>query len=325
MAYPFTQGALQRVTVLMMIAAGLTGPGQVWGQVYEEDFDETLDEFQFLEKEDETYLPNTGKVSFEAGVDFTNAYFFRGAVQEDQGFIGQPWAEMKIDLYDGSGVLTDFTLTFGIWNSIQDRATGHNRQNSLGSWYESDLYFTFGIGLGEAWGLGVTYIAYSSPNDAFRTIHEVMFKIAFNDHASWEAAGVKAPGFTGFQPTLTFAIEAENTAFGTDQGSYFEIGVNPGFTTFAEFGGKPVSLSFPMALGISLDNYYNDGTGDDNFGFIDAGIVATWPISFISPDYGAWEVAAGIHFLFLTSGNLEAANSGEDFELIGTFGFSMAY
>ena len=324
MVNPLNQGVLRNLVVLSMAALGLILPTNVAGQILTEEFEETVtSDLDWLEEED-PYQPNVGLVSFGAGIDFTNAYFFRGALQEDQGFIAQPWAEMTFDLYDGSGTVNDVTLSLGIWNSIQDNVTGTRRQQGLQEWYESDLYFTLSFGIAENWGLGLSYIAYTSPNDAFATIHEVMIAITYDDSLFWKGAGVNAPGFNGLQPSLTFAVEIESTAFGTDEGSILEIGIEPGFTTFAEIGGEAVNLSFPMTLGISLDNYYNDGTGDDTFGYFNAGMVATWPISFIAPDYGAWELAAGVNFLFLSS-NLEAANNGDDFEIIGTLGVSMGY
>lgn len=45
--------------------------------------------------------PNTGKLSFSAGVDFTTQYFFRGILQENQDFIAQPFGEITATLYEG--------------------------------------------------------------------------------------------------------------------------------------------------------------------------------------------------------------------------------
>jgi hypothetical protein len=38
--------------------------------------------------------PNTGKFSISGGVDITTAYFFRGILQERDGFIIQPYGEL---------------------------------------------------------------------------------------------------------------------------------------------------------------------------------------------------------------------------------------
>ncbi len=331
----FSQGVQKKyLSIVAWSTVTLAVTGFVSGQdviydgesqfVQDEEFDQSgIDELDFLDEE-EPYHPNVGKIEFGGGVDFTNAYFFRGVLQEDQGFIAQPWAEATFDLYDGGGLINDLTLTLGIWNSIHDENTGHRRAQSLHAWYESDLYFTFSLGLGDNVGIGVTYVTYTSPNDAFATIHEIMFGIQFDDRAMWENTAVQAPGFIGLQPSLTFAIETENTAFGSDEGSYLEFAIEPGFTTFAEFGGNPVTLTFPMKVGISLDNYYKNPPKNDTFGFFDIGVVGSWPLSFVAPDYGAWDFAAGVHFLFL-SDVLETANNGDDFEIIATVSVSMGY
>ena len=58
---------------------------------------------------------NTGKISFSAGIDFTNAYFFRGLKQENEGFISQPYAELSASLFDAPDAqgLTAVSFTIG--------------------------------------------------------------------------------------------------------------------------------------------------------------------------------------------------------------------
>ena len=43
--------------------------------------------------------PNSGKLSLTAGADITTAYFFRGILQERNGFIMQPYAELNLNLH----------------------------------------------------------------------------------------------------------------------------------------------------------------------------------------------------------------------------------
>jgi len=42
--------------------------------------------------------PNKGLVSLSVGSDFTTAYFFRGILQERDGFIWQPYGEIGFSL-----------------------------------------------------------------------------------------------------------------------------------------------------------------------------------------------------------------------------------
>src|SRR5688572_4132182 len=83
------------------------------------------------------------------GIDFTNQYFFRGILQENQGIIAQPWFALGYDLYedDDGGVVRDVDLTFGLWNSLHDGPTG----STGGIWYESDFYTDVAVGVGEQW------------------------------------------------------------------------------------------------------------------------------------------------------------------------------
>ena len=276
--------------------------------------------------EDDPFQPNVGKITFSAGVDFTNAYFFRGILQEDQGIIAQPWAETTFDLYDGEGVLNDLTFTMGIWNSIQDNNIDDTAlDDSLDIWYESDLYLTVSAGIADNWGLGFTYVAYTSPASTFSTIHEIIVTLTYDDSLFWEERGYKAPGFSGLQPTISFGFELDGAADGQSTGIYFEFQIEPSFTSFIEFGGSPVSFSVPVTVGISLDDYYEDAQGEDHtFGFFDVGIVGAWPISFIPLDYGSWQLAAGGHVLFLAD-TTHGINNGDDIEIIGTISVSLGY
>ena len=250
--------------------------------------------------------PNTGNITLAAGVDFTTAYFFRGILQEDQGFIAQPWAEASFLLAPGRDRITDVSLTLGMWNSVHNTNTGHNRANDLGAWYETDFYFTLSAGVFEDWSVGLMWVAYTSPNDAFATIQEINVAVGYDDSAFWERMGVQAPGFSGLQPSVTLAFEVEDTAFGTDEGVYLQLGIEPTISTVIELDGNALMISFPMTLGLSLADYYEDNSGDDAFGFLDVGIVASIPIGIIPAEYGVWELAGGVH-LMLLGDSLETA------------------
>ncbi len=51
-------------------------------------------------------------LSFDAGIDFTTAYFFRGILQQDEGFIAQPYANAYYQINDSLKIWT------GVWNSF---------------------------------------------------------------------------------------------------------------------------------------------------------------------------------------------------------------
>jgi hypothetical protein len=258
---------------------------------------------------------NEGRISLSAGADFSNAYYFRGILQTNKSFVAQPYADVTFNLYEGENGLNSVGATLGFWNSFQSRNTVDVSDPT--AWYEVDLYGGFTFGLFDNWETGVTYTAYISPNNAFSTVQEISFSFSFDDS---ELLGAFA-----LAPSALLAVEVKGQADGgSNKGVYLQLGVEPGFTLI-ESENYPVSLSFPLTLGLSLSDYYQNSTGDDDtFGYFDLGVNLSVPLSFIPADYGSWEVFVKGDFLFLGD-NLEAVNDGDSFEAIGTIGISLAY
>lgn len=289
--------------------------------------------------------PNQGRLSFSAGIDFTTHYFFRGIFQEDQGLIAQPWAEVGVNLYEGDQGINSIDLTAGVWESFHDGPTGsgdsptrpEGASGDPESWYESDIYFGLGATVADVWSFGVTWTAYTGPNDRFNTIEDINFTIGFDDS---ELLGAFA-----LSPYVSFIFEVDdeadagNSAFmlaGSGQGTYMELGIEPSFNPIPNGALADVSISIPVTVGLSLDDYYEaDTTGpggvpdgiiddDESFGYLDVGVVLGVPLTFIPSDFGSWSLSTGVHLLFLGD-TTETFNGGEDFEAVGVFGISMEY
>lgn len=258
---------------------------------------------------------NKGRISLGAGVDFSHAYYFRGIRQTDESFVAQPYVDVTFNLYDGGEVLNSVDATVGIWNSFHSRNLGVVSDPS--AWYEADLYGGFTFGLFDKLETGVTYTAYTSPNSAFSTVQEISFSFGFDDS--------DLLGPFALSPSAVLAVEVRGQADGgAKKGVFLALGVEPGLTLI-ESERYPVSLSFPLTLGLSLSDYYEFGTGsDDTFGYFDLGVQLGVPLSFIPAAYGSWEAYARADFLFLGD-NLEAVNDGDSFQAIGTFGIALAY
>tara|TARA_Y100001933_G_scaffold265265_1_gene338785 strand:+ start:57130 stop:57951 length:822 start_codon:yes stop_codon:yes gene_type:complete len=251
--------------------------------------------------------PNTGAVSFGMGVDFTTAYFYRGILQENQGLIYQPWADATFQLND------KLSVYLGTWNSIQDNNAGSD-------WYESDFFVGANYAVSECLSLDVSYIWLNTPSAGGEFSQEVNIGLAYDDSALW------GDGFDGLQPSFLVGIETSGTSdgFGAgDKGVYYELGIAPSFTV-VDSATSPITLTIPVTVGLGSDYYQVSATDDDTFGFVDAGLDFSMPLSFVPAQFGSWEAAAGVHFLFLGD-NTEAINNGSDFEVIGTFGISMSY
>ena len=256
---------------------------------------------------------NSGKASFSTGTDFSHAYFFRGIVQERSGLIVQPYMDMTFSLFEGTEGLNSVTFTIGQWNSLHTGPSGNDGPAvNVGAWYESDFYAGFGFGI-DNWDFGLTYTAYLSPNDTFGTVKEVALSLAVDDSALL--------GDFTLSPHVLMAIEVSGQADGgAGEGVYLELGVEPGLS----LDGTPVSLSFPVTVGLSLTDYYEGTLGnDDAFGYVDLGLLANAAIP-VPETYGAWEFSGGIHLLSLGDA-LTSFNGGDGFQAVGTFGFSIGY
>ena len=256
---------------------------------------------------------NTGKTSFSAGADFSHAYYFRGIPQERSGAIAQPYIDMTFSLFEGDVALNSITFTIGQWNSLHTGPSGNGGDaENVASWYESDFYTGFGFGV-DNWDFGVAYTAYLSPNASFGTVKELALNMTVDDSALL--------GSLALSPHGLLAIELNGQADGgAGEGVYLELGVEPGLS----LNGTPVSVSFPVTLGMSLTDYYEKTPGNDAlFGYVDLGLVASVPLP-VPASYGAWEVSGGIHLLSLGD-TLKAFNDGDEFQAVGTFGFNIAY
>src|ERR1700755_373592 len=84
--------------------------------------------------------PNKGRLSLSVGSDFTTAYFFRGILQERDGFILEPYGGLRFNPYNADENSTDpvksFSLFAGSWNSIHSEKTLSDGSGP-GNWFES--------------------------------------------------------------------------------------------------------------------------------------------------------------------------------------------
>lgn len=250
---------------------------------------------------------NNGLLLFEAGADAVTTYMFRGIEQEDSGLIVQPWAQVTAPLGD-SGV----DLTLGTWSSIHSAGTGATGDPS--NWYETDLYASVAYNINDQFAVSAGFIGYYYPSGASQDVEEITFQLDYDDS--------EALGDYAFAPYAMLAIETRD-----DNGSediYLELG--GAFSAFfIESEDLPVELSFPVALGLSIDDYYTDNGGDNEFfGFFKVGVAASMPLDFIPADYGVWSASAGLD-LYLVNDDANLLDDGDDFEIVALVGVSMEY
>ena len=254
---------------------------------------------------------NTGQFEISAGAEVVSTYIFRGAEQQDSGLIIQPWAEIGTALGDSG-----FDLTLGTWSSLHSRgdAVGTNSgANSPSTVFETDLYVGVSYEL-DQWTLSGQFQGFYSPAGNFGSVEELNFTAQFDDSAFLEEWAVSPYVF------IAFEIRDENSS----EDIYLELG---GELTapFIDSESLPVELTFPFALGFSIDDFYTDaGGGNEAFGFLKLGAQVSMDLDMIPEDYGSWVGHAGIDLWFVND-DAGLLDSGDEFEPVLRAGVSLSY
>ena len=259
------------------------------------------------------------EIESSLGVSVTNQYFFRGIQQETEGLIVQPWIDFVFPLREGENA--SWSLNIGTWNSLHDGPTGSGG-SGMTMHYELDAYAGVGVDFAENWSSSLSYVILSSPNSAFNTVEELNFSFSFDDSGRF---GKGARSFSGFQPHVLVALEVSGQSDGgSGEGIYLELGIEPALG-LNDDGKHPVSLSFPVVAGLSVDDYYEDAMGsDDAFGFAQGGVAFSTVLNPASTQGGSWTLSGGAHVLLLGD-NLKAINGGSGTEVIVSLDIGFAF
>lgn len=244
-------------------------------------------------------------ITGDIGFDITNAYFFHGIRQEDQGFIIQPYADLYFKLYEGTGFLNSLSLELGIWNSFH---SNRGVASTTSNWYEFDFTAGLTATFAEKWSFGTAFKYYGSPGDYFDNAYALAFKLGYDDK--------DLLGAFSLQPFVLVEWELDGkSANGSDTGVYYEAGLTPSF----DLG--PVNIGVPLRVGFGSSDYY---AGDEAFGFASAGVVGTYVLASIPECLGEWSLSASATYLHLGEGT-DVSNDGDDNEWIFTGGLKVAF
>lgn len=235
-------------------------------------------------------------------VDLTSAYFFRGIMNERDGWIWQPWAELYYSAYSADdGFIRDVTFGAGVWNSIHSEHT--LAQDSPREFYETDWYPIVSIEFPQAVTLTAIYYFYTSANDAFDTVEELNFKLAWDDS--------EVLGRWALQPWINIAGEMHRTSFGDHEGEGVQMGIAPTLYEPAEGSAFPVTFTLPAELGLAMEDYYEEADGhEETFGYFSIGLAASMPLDCIPDGFGSWTVGASGKIFYL-SDTLQRVNRGD--------------
>jgi hypothetical protein len=267
--------------------------------------------------------PNPGALTVTGTIDFLNQYQFRGIRQNSTGIAVWPAVDLGLAAYSGEGGLKSVGINFGTWNSLHTGDTGADTDETLLGcacgklWYESDFYATLGLGFGGGVSFATTYTAYTSPNEGFTTVKEIMFKYALDDSGYLGKAAIK--------PYLAIAQEFDTEPGvgqadgGANAGTYMEIGFAPGYAA------SKASIAFPIKIGLSLSDYYeNPLTGEDSkFGYFSIAGIVTVPLGGTT-SFGSWNIHGGVEYQALGD-TTKFFNGDEGNQVIGSFGLGFSY
>jgi len=248
--------------------------------------------------------PNPGAITLTTGIDFPSVYFFRGIRQE---------ADPKLTMFAfgdvGIALGSRASVNFGVWNSLHTGTAGSDVTDNS-SHYEEDFYVMLNLSAGHGVTVTPFFTAYTSPNESFRTVKELAFKVA---HAS------------KFAPYGLVAFELSGQADGgSEEGTYAEIGIAPSWP----LGGNGVTVGIPVKLGFSLSDYYEANGKDNGFGFFDIGALFTVPFSSAPTKFGTWNLHGGVNYIALGDGTKSfnvKDGTPEGNQVIGSIGIGMSY
>jgi Bacterial protein of unknown function (Gcw_chp) len=251
--------------------------------------------------------PNAGNITLTAGIDFPSKYLFRGIAQEsDSELTTQPYGDVGLALFSGGGAVKSVGVNFGLWNSLHTGSSGSDGPGKV--WYEEDFYAGFTLGFARATSVATTYTAYTSPNAMFGTVREINFKVSMANRIA---------------PYGILAFEVDGQADGgSNEGTYLELGIGPNWP----LGGN-VTVTIPVKLGLSLNDYYeNPSTGeDDSFGFFDIGALFTLPLSFVPSRFGSWNIHGGLDVFTFGDTTKEFNPGGDRSRVIYSGGLGLTY
>ena len=266
--------------------------------------------------------PNPGSITLTGSFDAVSTYMFRGIRQHSTGIALWPVADLGFAVYSGDGTLKSAGVNVGSWNSLHTGDTGADGPTGK-LWYESDFYATLGLGFGGGVGLATTYTAYTSPNNAFTTVKEIMFKLGVDDSAYLGKAALKPYALVAFEFDTALGIGQADG--GSKAGRYLELGVTPGYAF------SKASVAVPVKVGLSLADYYELNTGtatapvfvDNKFGYFSVAGLVTVPLGGTT-SFGAWNLHGGVEFQALGD-TTKAFNGGDGHKVIVSGGFGFSY
>ncbi len=263
--------------------------------------------------------PQESCITGDLGVNEVTQYVSRGLIFENQGAITQPYADLYIRLYQGTGFIDKVTVNLGIWDSFHSRhtdagaVTGTPGVSSSRFWYESDITAGVSVTFLKNFTITPSYYTFLSPNEGFSQYQGLNLKLAYDDTDLLHDFAL--------HPEVTVMWEIDGKAgTGGSRGVYYEVGIAPGHAIT-----KDLTFTLPVTAGFGSHNFYGrvdesgNTTTQDNFGYLSVGANLSYALSFIPKCYGAWTVNAGATYYYLGNvlANFNSPEHGGDIRTDG--------
>jgi hypothetical protein len=261
----------------------------------------------------------TSAITGDLGVNFVSEYVTRGIVEQNQGVIAQPYADIYFRLYKGDGAINNVSFQLGVWDSIQSHRNEYNRLNGntfspgnwsgngVKAWFESDYTAAVAVTFLKNWTSTFSYIEADYPSDQFEANRNLQLGLAFND--------ADYLGAFALHPHVNVLYELNTNATGAaglkKAGWYYEVGLAPTYT-FLKDSKYPITATLPITVGLGDSNGFYGGNynGNNVYGYFTTGLNASVPLAFIPSSFGAWTTNAGFNYYNLGTSTQQYSGSG---------------
>jgi hypothetical protein len=242
-------------------------------------------------------------ITGDIGFGVVSEYISRGVVNENQGFIAQPYLDLYFKLYEGEGFINKVSLNLGLWSSIHSEKTFASPGTALPAWYEFDWMPGMTVTFAKNFALTVTWLDFDFVSSGGRA-GNVLGNLSYDDTDLLGAFALH-PHIAVMKTFIGNGVGVPGGAYGW----YYEAGIAPGFTV-GKGGTYPVSFTIPLTVGGGHETY------NDDFGYFSAGINASVPLAFVPTCYGNWTLGAGFTYVYQGDDAAEASapalTSGDD-------------
>jgi hypothetical protein len=228
---------------------------------------------------------NNGALTGSFGLNIASAYYNRGVLQNRSGLNYQPYANLRINAFEGDGPISRVDFHLGTWFNLSESNT---RMRNRRLWSEIDVLPGVSVKIGNLTITETFHVAIFPANTAVNNFRGLETRVALDDK--------DALGAFALNPTFThLASLGGGAGFGMGAGGhYWHFGVSPGVSV------GPVRISVPAGIGFGSGEFYR--TGNNGYAFSSVGLASEIKLPF-DTESGRWTMNASITFYDFSRGN----------------------